>query len=378
MNLRQRLIRFYMQTCNFLFGIDNDSVVFKSFDNQFSCNPRAICEKLYELNPNLKFYWIFSDPDSVSDKVPKYIIKIKEGTFSKLRILATSKIWVDNCIKVPSTWKSDKQFYIQTWHGDKAFKKIGYDAGKLSSDFEKYGPKFDLAISGSEYGRKKYINAYHYNGEILNVGTPRNDILVNIDENKIKKIKESLNIDSKKKILLYAPTFRDNKIENKQKFNGLNLKEILNKLKEKDNNEWVCLLRTHHLVKSGFDSDEISNNIIDVSDYDDMADLLLISDMMITDYSSCAGDYALTGRMLVLYQSDYEDYIKNSRTFYFDIEKSPYFIAKNQEELLNIIKNITPNEARKNCDEILEFYGSNETGNSSQIIAERILKEMKK
>ena len=378
MKIRDRLIRLYMKACQFLYGIDNEAIVFKSFDNQYSCNPKAICEKLHEMNPNLKFYWIFADPVKVSKDVPNYLIKIKDGTFKKLRILATSKVWVDNCIKVVSTWKSDKQFYIQTWHGDKAFKKIGYDAGKLSSDFEKYGPKFDLAIAGSEYGKKKYINAYHYNGEILNIGTPRNDLLVNIDNKKIKDLKSKINIKDSTKILLYAPTFRDDNIINKQNMYGLNLVEILETLEKKYECEWVCLLRTHHLVKSGFDIDNKCKKIIDVSDYDDMADLLLISDMMITDYSSCAGDYALTKRLLILYQFDIDNYTKNNRAFYFNIYESPYLIAKNQSQLIDIIENVTEEKSKENCEKILKFYGSNETGKSAEIISKRILKEMKK
>ena len=371
---RNYLIRELMKMMYIFKGIDNNKIVFKSFDNQFSDNPKAICEKLHELQPNLKFEWIFTDPDKVSDDVPNYIVKIKEGTFRKLYELATSKVWVDNCTKVASTWKSKKQFYIQTWHGDKAFKKIGNDAGKLPYDFEK-APVFDLAIAGSEYGEKKYRNAFLYKGKIINIGTPRNDILVNKNVQKIKEIKDKLNIAENKKIFLYAPTFRDNNKEKTQKLNGFDIEYALNVLEKKFNCEWVCLLRTHHLVQNGFEINK-AERIIDLSSYDDMADLLVIADCMVTDYSSCAGDFALTKNLLILYHEDIEEYQKNSRSFYFDINTSPYYIAHSMNEFESIVIKSTKESIIENCNEILDFYKSTETGNSSEIIADIILEEI--
>jgi CDP-glycerol glycerophosphotransferase len=104
-----------------------------------------------------------------------------------------------------------------------------------------------------------------------------------------------------------------------------------------------------------------------------MADLLLVSDALITDFSSSAGDYALLNRPLILFQSDYDEYVEKDRGFYFDMNDSPYFIAKNQEELEVIIAKLTEDKVKENCKEILDFYGTCETGKSSEVIANRII-----
>ena len=103
-----------------------------------------------------------------------------------------------------------------------------------------------------------------------------------------------------------------------------------------------------------------------------MADLLLISDMLITDYSSSAGDFALLKRPLVLFQSDIKEYIKYDRSFYFNMEDSPYYIAENQQELEDIINELDEKKAKENCEKILEFYETNETGHAAETIAEII------
>lgn len=367
-------IRNVMKFFYYTRGVDNKKIVFKSFDNQFSDNPRAICEKLHELNPKLRFLWLFKNPDDVSENVPKYIIKIKDRSLRKIYELSTAKVWVDNCTKVASTWKGKKQYYIQTWHGDKAFKKIGYDAGKIPFNFEK-APVFDLAIAGSDYGEKKYRNAFHYNGKVLNVGTPRNDILINKDEKKIERIKKILKLEKNQKILLYTPTFRDNNKNKTQKTNGFIIEEALKILEKKYTGEWICLARTHHLVEQGFDIDK-TNKIIDVSLYDDIADLIAIADCMVTDYSSCAGDFALTKRLLILYHEDISDYTKNSRDFYFDISSSPYFRAHSMKEFKDIVYKLSEEQIIDNCNKILDFYKSRESGNAAEIISKIILEEI--
>ena len=99
-------------------------------------------------------------------------------------------------------------------------------------------------------------------------------------------------------------------------------------------------------------------------------------DRSVLDYSSSAGDFALLHRPLVLFQSDYNEYVGKDRELYFDMADSPYYVAKNQEELEAILSKLTPEEASKNCEEILAFYGTNETGHSSEIVAKRIIAEM--
>lgn len=301
---------------------------------------------------------------------------VEEGTFTALKELATSKFWVDNFTKGSYIYKSKKQIYIQTWHGDKGFKKILYDVwpdGKRPTPL-KENKICDLAIAGSDYGEMQYRSAFRYTGDILKVGYPRNDILLENSIIKRTEIKKILNIEDQIKIVLFAPTLRKESIEtsNKQQFSNIDLLEIVNTLEQVSSDRWLCLIRAHSAV-IGLDNIPTDSRFLDVSNYEDMSDILLISDILITDYSSCAGDFALLNRPIILFQNDRENYLEKDRTFYFDIDKSPFKVAMNQFEIISFIKNLDDFDAKKNCEEILQFYGSHETGKASYAIVDYII-----
>ena len=126
----------------------------------------------------------------------------------------------------------------------------------------------------------------------------------------------------------------------------------------------------------GLQMDDGSDRLIPASSYPEMAELLLISDALITDYSSCAGDYALLRRPIFLYHNDIEEYRTKNRALYFNIEDSPYWVASTPEEMDRLIQSCTPERARENCDAILKFYGEAETGHAAQSIAEYIIEKL--
>ena len=204
-----------------------------------------------------------------------------------------------------------------------------------------------------------------------------NDCLVNYNEEQAKQIKKTIGLDVAKKIMLYAPTLRRKNQGGKgeQQIQDVDLNRTLDLLQKKMGGEWICLLRAHPTV-SGLSGIEYSENKIDVSGYEDMADLLLISDCLLTDYSSCAGDFAILNRPVLLYQSDRQQYIEEDRTFYFDIDKSPFLVAKSQDELDMIIKSLSDEQIKNNCANILKFYETVETGHSTQDIVNRIIKHI--
>ena len=131
-------------------------------------------------------------------------------------------------------------------------------------------------------------------------------------------------------------------------------------------------MRAHPSISSLHTSIK-DEKIIDASKYEDMAELLAISDFLITDYSSSAGDFALRNKPIILYQSDRQEFLKVDRSFYFDIDKSPFMVAKSQEELEKIINMLSVDVINQNCKDILDFYGTYETGNAAEIVAHAIL-----
>lgn len=375
--IKQLLRNIYVYACRMSFGVEKKAV-FTSFSGKsYSDNPKAISEVLHAIAPEIKIVWFFKAGYRNLD-LPDYITAVDNThVFEVHKHLATAAAVVNNCgmAYIP---KNEKQIFIQTWHGDKGFKKILHDAAYRKDEEilnEEIPGYCDYAIAGSEYGIYQYRSAFRYTGRILMEGTPRNDRLINPDEKWCAAKKEQLSIPAKTKVLLYAPTLRRESAARKQAqpIRDLDIVRTLDALEQKDGCAWKCLLRAHPTIVglSGIREDD---RILDMSAYEDMADLLLISDMLITDYSSCAGDFALLHRPIVLFHADKQEYLEKDRTLYFDIEDSPYIVAENQEELEEIIVSLTLEKAERNCNEILKFYGDFETGHATLSVAQ-IIKE---
>ncbi len=351
-----------------------DTVLFESFDGtSYSDNPRFISEKLHELYPDTEIVWAFRDPSAKKAVVPDYVRTIKrDESFGFFKELASCRVWVNNGTfrYVP---KRKGQFFIQTWHGDRAFKKVLNDSGhrdkfnKVSEGIEGY---CDLAVCGSSYGEKQYRSAFGYTGKILMEGTPRDDCLIAPDPDRIRETKQKLGVADDAKILLFAPTFRQNNLlgKTKQETSGIDISRILDVLEEKYGGEWKALLRAHPRL-AGLTGNSSDPRITDATGYEDMADLLPASDVLITDFSSSAGDFALLKRPVLLYQPDKKEYESNERALYFKMEDSPFFAAESQQELEDIIRRVSEADVKENCEKILEFYGTRETGKSSEKIA---------
>lgn len=354
---------------NKIFGIKNNKIVFRSFiGKQYSDSPKVISEKLKKINSNLDIVWIMNDIQN--KEIPSNITVVSNKSIRKFYELSRAKVWIDNFpMRIP--YKSKEQLYIQTWHGDRGFKKILYDK-REKTDYLYESQYADLMLSGSDYGEKKIRSAFNYEGEILKYGLPRNDLLLSYTKYDFEKISKKLKIDKNKKILMYAPTFR-NKQKDEQSIEQLNLIAILNALETKTEDSWICFIRMHAAVIE-FSNIPNDSRIINVSDYAEMSELLLVTDFLISDYSSCVGDFALLERPIVLFQPDRIEYMKSDREFYFDIDESPYFVAKDTDELINIINDTELYRFKNNTKNILDFYGCYETGKSTENISNYILK----
>lgn len=361
-------------------GVENKAV-FESFSGQtYSDNPKAISEKLHELCPEIEIVWLFTNPDSKRTIVPDYVRVEKRCTKNMIKEYGTAKFWVNNFCMQEFVYKGKKQTYIQTWHGDRPFKKVIYESEKLN--FKKGEVReskiCDLCVAGSDMGEHVYRAAFLYNGEIMKYGSPRADILVNGDAKKREKIKEELGIPQDAKTIMYAPTFRDNKgFYAKQKVDVLDYDRLLDFLKINNQQEWYCLLRVHPSMKIKEVGENKNLHVINVSTYEDMTDLLLISDILLTDYSSSAGDFILQDKLLILFQYDLELYEQEDRELHFKMKDSPFFSVKTQEEMESLFSQMTYDKIRENCEAIRQFYGTVETGESTKKVCEYIKKKLK-
>ena len=369
----------YMHLCYITRPRKEKSVFFASMRGQYSDNPRAISECLHRMDPDVKIVWLIKP--SFKQYVPDYVTIVPPTPRIALKAQARANAWVMNYVnqKRLGDYKGRDTFYIQTWHGDRGLKAIGYLSENSKSErFSGYDlDGCNLMVAGSDYGVKKARQGLHYNGEFIVEGMPRNDKLVNIDKyrDEAAEVRRQLGIDNNVKILLYAPTYRDEKGSQQC---AIDIPSSIANL-EANGEKWVCLIRSHSLSK-GFSTpnSQLSTlNYKDVTSYPDMADLLLIADLLITDYSSCAGDFLLTGRPLVLAHFDIKHYEEQGRSLWVDPVEAGYLVAKNQDELNQILSNLYSYDHKAIADKINCFYGTKETGQSSEAVVRRILKEVK-
>lgn len=371
MLLKQKIIYFFMRAIGMITCIKNNRIFFVSFSGEsYSDNPKAISEALYEKYGDLyEYIWTFTS-NAETDIIPNYIKKCKYRSLLMYYYMCTSKVWVSNFTISKGTCKRSNQYYIQTWHGDKAFKKVLHDVpsrnGRRKFFFET--ANVDLMIAGSRYGESQIRTAFLYNGAILKKGTPRNDIFFHSNNTCREKIFERYHLDERRKIVMFAPTYRRDG-SNVFGDGHISFKTIVDILDAYTNDKWVLFVKTHISDKGKRIEGLIKNRVISVSDYPDTNELLSITDILITDYSSLAGDFALTGKLILLYQFDVKEYTSKDREMYFNIKESPFFRFSDEDSLYAFLKKYKEIDSNSNCEKILKFYGDFETGNSSCEIA---------
>ena len=374
----------------FLFyKIDDKMIFFESFyGNSYSCSPKAIYE--YVLNDerfkDYKFVWAFKNINKYT--FDERTILVKSNSRKYYKYLSKSKYWVVNLLINTGVKKKKNQVYVQCWHGT-PLKKLRYDIEKDNvlnsiSEVRKRNDldaiKFDYFISPSKFCTEKFTSAFNLkklNNEniFIEKGYPRNDYLFNYKKSDIKKIKKKLNIPLNKKVILYAPTFRDNQVNE----NGYtyNVELDFNKLKNEFSEEYVILFRAHYFIANKFDFKKYNNFVYDVSKYEDINELYIISDILITDYSSVFFDFANLKKPILFYMYDYNNYKNNLRDFYIDLKELPGPILKKENALIKEIKNID-NYSKKYKEKYEKFnkkYNYLDDGNATKRVVEEIFNE---
>ncbi|WP_241773263.1 CDP-glycerol glycerophosphotransferase family protein [Bacillus sp. LL01] len=370
-----------------LFPVKKDLIIFESFSGkQFSCNPRAIYEYLCEKNSPHKMYWSIDKKAEITD-INNSVLTVNRFSIKWLFLLPRARYWISNS-RMPLWMKKHKDtIYIQTWHGT-PLKKLGVDIDEVvmpgtttddyKENFVKETGKWDYLISPNAYSTDIFKRAFKFNKNIIETGYPRNDYLIsNNNFERINLLKEKLGIPIGKKIILYAPTWRDDEYHRKGEYK-FELKFDLNKFEKELKNDYIILLRMHYLVKESFDLSGYKDFIYDYSDYSDIRDLYLVSDILITDYSSVFFDYLILDRPIIFFTYDIEKYRKKTRGFYFDLEvNSPGPLVKTSNELLELLQLITRTEYTISESQ-LNFkskYSYLENGSSTKKVLKKILIE---
>ncbi len=338
-------------------------------------NPKYIVEELLKSGECLEIIW--STKSKGTNALPEGVRYCSAGSFTEIFHLATSKVWIDNCRKHFAI-KKHNQKYLQTWHGF-ALKRIERDAeAVLSKSYIRSAKKdsrnIDIIISDSTDMTKVYRNSFWYNGEIAEWGAPRNDILSQVNNDIVEKVKKFYNISTYKKIILYAPTFRKNNTLDAY----LNeFDSIVKACKTRFGHDYAVLVRLHPNISGQFKKLSLSEKIVDASDYPDLQELLLATDLLISDYSSLMFDYMITKKPCFIYAPDICDY-KNDRNFYFDIKTVPFSISESGEQLVDFILNFNSAEYEKDIERFIKEHGIIYMKESSKRCVNWILSNIRK
>ena len=354
-----------------IFKINNKKIVIVSYGGKgYWDMGKYICNELIKYD-----YEIYrATREEYIKTLPEKINYIKYNSIKCLYHLATAKIWINNSRFPYWIRKRKQQFYIQTWHGCLAFKKVeSATEQKLSKYYVLWAKNdskmADLFVSNSSFCTDFYRKYFWYNGDILECGCPRNDIIINNDKTSVEKVKKYFWISNSDKICLYAPTFRANNTLNAYDLKyGILIKELENKF----NGSRKLLVRLHpNISYLGKQLSCADRNIINASDYPDMQELLVATDFMITDYSSCIFDYALSKKPAIIYASDIKEYIKD-RDFEIKLEDAPFSIATNNIELKEMIDKLDTKEYEKKLNKFYDDMWLKETGKSCKKIVKII------
>ena len=299
--------------------------------------------------------------------------------------------WVSNARTPLYLNKKENQTYIQTWHGTplkrlandmKVVRMPGTTTPKYKRNFNRETSRWDYLISPNRYSTEIFRSAFWMDEErILEIGYPRNDVLVNRanDQEYLNEIRTHLNLPSDKKVIMYAPTWRDDEFVSKGKY-LFELKIDLDNLYKELGDDYVILLRMHYLISNALDLSGYENFAIDVSNYNDVSELFLISDCLITDYSSVMFDYGILKRPQFFFAYDIDKYDKGLRGFYMNymedlpgpIYTEPYGLSK---ELKNLDK--VQQQYQEKIDAFYNRFCSLDNGKASQYIGDLIHKDIK-
>lgn len=362
--------------------VDQKLVLFESFlGKQYSCNPRAIYEYLQSNHPEYKMYWSV-DKRYTAQFEEAGIPYLKRFSLGWLLKMTRARYWVTNS-RLP-LWipKPKHTVYLQTWHGT-PLKKLASDMKEVhmpgtttesyKENFHAESSKWDYLISPNAYSSEIFARAFNVDpSKILETGYPRNDLLYNgNNRDTIDSLKQKMDIPVEKKVILYAPTWRDDEFYSKGKYK-FEIKLEMDQMRQELGDEYVILLRLHYLISENLDLSDYQGFAYDVSSYEDISHLYLISDLLLTDYSSVFFDYANLQRPMLFYVYDIDKYRDKLRGFYFDFEATaPGPLVKTSDEVIDSIKAL---DSEKPIDMIPfhEKFCALEDGQASRRIVEKV------
>lgn len=362
------VLKFILNILSLFIKKDKNMILFTSFSGrQFSDSPKVIYDKIRKDNQlhDLKLIWAF-DKNAISHwkGQPDNVVRI--DSLKYFILLIKSSIWITNSnIDRMLNFKPKKTLYINTWHGV-PIKTLGEYEPNLNPTIKKWyrETKVSYLTFCGEYDEDKLSELFKNAQKSLKVGLPRNEELMNsLSDSRIQEIKEEIGVPLDKTILLYVPTFREYDVHPSKYFEWISLL----------NENYFVLYRGHYFTDS-MEYLKDYDNIMDLSNYQNINNLYRVADILISDYSSAFFDYSLLEKPMIAYLFDHKQYKKN-RGLYFELSEEindTFYSPKSLTDYLNE-NNIFSNE---DSISFKNKYMSYQKRNSSDYIIEIIKKHV--
>ena len=341
MSLVLRIIRLFVST-------DDKLILFVSYGGRhFNDSPKCIYEAM-KLDPryeNYKLVWAFSNPNEHNLDTPKIRIDSLKYYVTALK----ARCWVTNVvIERGLNFKGKNTFYLHTTHTTLP-KLMGYDDSSDSFTLP-CGFKYDCSCAQSETEKKMQESMFRIAPQKIVVsGYPKNDVLCNYNDAERDRIRKKLGFDNNRKLILYAPTYRD------IYFGGMRCPIDFKKWEKVLGSDYAVLFRAHPVVANETKIDSSTGFIFDVSHYPDNMELMIASDILISDYSGIFFEYGVQDKPMFCLAYDYEQYVK-VRGLYFDIRELIPGGFLNEDDLLSYVKSCTYNTVKEQIEHFRQKY----------------------
>ena len=364
--------------------IRKDWILFDSFfGKSYSDSPKYLYEYIRSVHKDrYRYIWVLNEPSKSLQKTGK-CVRVKRNSLRYMYYLSRSGYRIFN-VRQPS-WSEKRQgvVFLETWHGT-PLKKLGFDLEDILTPnqdqkqvFYEQQKEWDYLVSANAFSTETFERCFGTDRDrILEMGYPRNDILY--DERRLeiaKEVKRELSIPEDKKVILYAPTWRDDQYLDAAECHfslALDFDAMWRELGQ----QYVVLLRTHYHVTQQMDLEARPGFVYDVSRYEDIGRLYVISDVCITDYSSVFFDFANLQRPILFYAYDRKEYADEIRGMYFDMDRDlPGPVLSTQKEVMDALKNLekVEEEYRQRYEQFYERFCHVDDGNASKRIVEKVL-----
>lgn len=366
-----------VQRLFFFIPLKQDQMIIYSLKQHgYCCNLKYLTEYIRKnRGEGFRLCWIVRDKESWRQLKRAGVPVLPLHSLRHWIFRHRSKVVITNDEFYPVCLKRRGQLYVNTWHGGINYKKIGYTGLGFTNRLQRLvyqmnNPQPDIFVSGSRSFTESTSAAFGFSKKIfLDCGLPRNDIFFRDWGTVSIQTKRKLGISETTRLLLYAPTFRKGKTRPEREPDFKNLVHVLEK---RFGGVWKILCRYHYFSAERNRTLKDSEILFDVSQYEDMQELILCSDCMISDYSSCMWDFSYTEKPCFVYAPDLLEYMKNDRSFTILPSQWPYPICQEPEQLYRAILEFDETVYKKKLRQHRKEMGSFDRGDACRSLIEEI------